>query len=556
MSNNLTGVTVSSSYGRLVQVVDGLYYDGFGNSLDIGGLVGATGATGAYGGPQGPQGVQGPQGLQGVQGIQGIQGIIGVTGATGFGLQGVTGATGIQGIQGIQGIIGVTGSTASVTFANVISAIGYTPENNSLKQNSLVIDGGGTKYPTVDAVNTAIPNRLVIVKSLSNLPTPVGRIIKALDNTTYQISGTVVLGANSIELGVSNLIRGLDKSDDILVYTGTSSMFVNGATGSNRSFSINRLTMVAATGSIFNVNGSSHNVEVADNIFSCKSVGKLESGAVLIFRNNFITNSELGLEVNGNNSTSDFMCFDNLMRANIINFTGINLNSGTFSLISIARNIFNTTSTQRGITYSNIFLNIGNLSSNAFLGAGTYLSGLSHLTNKWIFTGNQGIPNRQRELFISNLNMFGMALTTPATATASVSYFPATGTRLMILRGGAAQDDGFAFNMQVPSDYFSGGSYDISFTTATTTSNVKFFLGITKTNVNSDYSTLGESGLSVVSQGVTQYLRKDVMITPITTTFSSGDSVTVKVWRDPDDVQDTAAVSAYIESMQFVYNSI
>lgn len=34
--NDLTGLTVSSTYGRIVQVIDGRYYDGFGNLLNIG----------------------------------------------------------------------------------------------------------------------------------------------------------------------------------------------------------------------------------------------------------------------------------------------------------------------------------------------------------------------------------------------------------------------------------------------------------------------------------------------------------------------------------------
>ena len=145
MSNNLTGLTVSNTYGRLVQVVGGLYYDGFGNLLDLGGgtfsmgpqgptgsqgptgpagsngVTGATGATGSQGatGATGSQGATGADGIQGIQGItgatgatgiQGIQGITGATGATGTqGIQGVTGATGADGIQGIQGITGATG---------------------------------------------------------------------------------------------------------------------------------------------------------------------------------------------------------------------------------------------------------------------------------------------------------------------------------------------------------------------------------------------------------------------------------------------------------------
>lgn len=46
----------------------------------------------------------------------------------------------------------------TLNFAAIVAALGYTPENVSNKQNSLTIDGTGTKYPTVDAVNLAFTN--------------------------------------------------------------------------------------------------------------------------------------------------------------------------------------------------------------------------------------------------------------------------------------------------------------------------------------------------------------------------------------------------------------
>ena len=55
MSYDFTGATVSSTYGRLVQVVHGtpdLYYDGFGNLLNLGPGTSSIG-------PQGPTGPSG-----------------------------------------------------------------------------------------------------------------------------------------------------------------------------------------------------------------------------------------------------------------------------------------------------------------------------------------------------------------------------------------------------------------------------------------------------------------------------------------------------------------
>lgn len=72
MSYELTGTTASSTYGRLVQIVDNLYYDGFGNLLNLGGGTyaigpqGSVGATGPQGSSQtGSTGATGPQGSSG-----------------------------------------------------------------------------------------------------------------------------------------------------------------------------------------------------------------------------------------------------------------------------------------------------------------------------------------------------------------------------------------------------------------------------------------------------------------------------------------------------------
>jgi hypothetical protein len=80
MTYSLTGNTVSSTYGRLVQVINNdEYYDGFGNPLNIGaGIQGNTGPQGETG-PQGftgNQGITGPQGYTGSQGETGPQGIV------------------------------------------------------------------------------------------------------------------------------------------------------------------------------------------------------------------------------------------------------------------------------------------------------------------------------------------------------------------------------------------------------------------------------------------------------------------------------------------------
>lgn len=50
------------------------------------------------------------------------------------------------------------GGTLSLNSSDITTGLGFTPENVANKQNSLAVDGTGTKYPTIDAVNAALSN--------------------------------------------------------------------------------------------------------------------------------------------------------------------------------------------------------------------------------------------------------------------------------------------------------------------------------------------------------------------------------------------------------------
>lgn len=47
----------------------------------------------------------------------------------------------------------VSGGSIALNYSSVVTALGFTPENVGNKQNNLNVDGTGTKYPTVDAIN-------------------------------------------------------------------------------------------------------------------------------------------------------------------------------------------------------------------------------------------------------------------------------------------------------------------------------------------------------------------------------------------------------------------
>lgn len=124
----------------------------------IASLKGATGATG----PAGATGAQGDTGPTGPQGPAGPTGPKGDTGDTGpAGAQGPTGATGPKGDTGATGATGPAGSDASVTEANIQTALGYKPASPSDLSNYLPLSGGEVTG------QTTFDNSLVVAGSVT-----------------------------------------------------------------------------------------------------------------------------------------------------------------------------------------------------------------------------------------------------------------------------------------------------------------------------------------------------------------------------------------------------
>lgn len=88
--NNYYDELTGDKYGRLVQVIDGYFFDGFGNPVEVSAKPGPTGATGS--------GNSGTSGTSGTSGVNGSSGVAGTSGTSGLnGLQGFSGTSGTSG---------------------------------------------------------------------------------------------------------------------------------------------------------------------------------------------------------------------------------------------------------------------------------------------------------------------------------------------------------------------------------------------------------------------------------------------------------------------------
>ena len=171
MSYNLTGATVSSTYGRIVQVVHGtpdLYYDGFGNLLELG-------AGTASIGPAGTSGTSGTSGLTGTSGTSGLTGTSGTSGLTGTnGTSGLTGTSGTSGLTGTNGTSGTSFSSLSYKYVTSTYSIVNTdyfieangtfdvtlPTSVGITGSSFVIKNSGTGVITIQTTSSQLIDNL------------------------------------------------------------------------------------------------------------------------------------------------------------------------------------------------------------------------------------------------------------------------------------------------------------------------------------------------------------------------------------------------------------
>lgn len=141
MTYSLFGLRIATTYERLVQVINGVFYDGLGNTLTIGGGSGSGGS--------GSVGPQGPAGATGANGLNGATGPAGATGSTGF-----TGATGPAGANGLNGATGPAGATGpqGISFNNQ-APYKYVTSSYTITNNDYYLECNGT-------FNITLPNSI------------------------------------------------------------------------------------------------------------------------------------------------------------------------------------------------------------------------------------------------------------------------------------------------------------------------------------------------------------------------------------------------------------
>ena len=221
-------------------------------------------------------------------------------------------------------------------------------------------------------------NNFVLVKSVSDLPAPVGGVITLASGTTYEVNGTIVL-TSKINLNGCYLV-GVDANVDKLVYTPGSGELFTGTKGGT----IKTLTLAATTAGskLFNLDlPATENILVRDAIIAhCKDVGLVKGGNIIFF-------SVINYAGNTNGIT-----YQNNTTLLLDNTAWFSTNGGTFeklvgsfSLIEklggFCQPMSANSATALDVSGITSIAEGGNLKNTAFVGTGTKVTGT--FSKKW-----------------------------------------------------------------------------------------------------------------------------------------------------------------------------
>ena len=125
----------------------------------------------------------------------------------------------------------ITSGGGAITLASIIAALGYTPENDANKQNSLATDGSGVKYPTVDAVNTKVSN----IDNTSDLNKPISTATQTAlnlkENTANKNTANGYAGLGSDGKLISSQLPSITITDTFVVGSQSAMLSLVAETG-------------------------------------------------------------------------------------------------------------------------------------------------------------------------------------------------------------------------------------------------------------------------------------------------------------------------------------
>jgi hypothetical protein len=294
------------------------------------------------------------------------------------------------------------------------SANSATPLTAPVPAGMMVYSSGGTlsngfyswdgsKWVMLGSSTQARTN-FVRVQSASDLPAASGGVITLSAGVLYEINGSISV-SSKIDLNGCYL-KGIDAVNDKLIYTGSGELF----TGSNGGC-ISYLTITAASGKVFNINGGGANKNlVVQNCYmiGCNEIGTIQGigGTVFFSKVAYFYNSNGVTYTNNQNVVIDYTLWDASNHNTYEKFTG------TFNIIQLLGGDRLTSSANSAVALdvSGVSTLVsGSVKTIMFVGSGSYATG--SFSKEWEVE-SQGVSTEKDDIASGNLYISSATSTT------------------------------------------------------------------------------------------------------------------------------------------------
>lgn len=253
-----------------------------------------------------------------------------------------------------------------------------------------------------------LPNNLVFVNSVADLPTPVAGVITLADNTNYLISGTIYLGTNRITLGESNAVYANNRFSPLIVYTGTGSLF----TGVDKHFQLSNIAIDCTNdGQVYDLSctpssGGKILYHQGVTVFNCGNFGTFDDMDIVNINNSSALNCKHGFIIQGTTNWTFFGITKVALTSTNTTFKGIDLNNSVHQTFELSNLVLRAPAGAIGIEGLANSANItsGNLAivtNGEFSGGLTPLSGVTTSDIRWKFKDNAGICDTVQDVLLA-----------------------------------------------------------------------------------------------------------------------------------------------------------
>jgi len=282
----------------------------------------------------------------------------------------------------------------------------------------------------IRAVNEGRDSK-VVVRQLSDFPAAVGGVITLLDNTIYEVNGSINLGTDRIEMGDESVLTGENQAVDTLIYTDTGNMI----TSTDSTVFIEKLTLAAPGGTVFggtNVARDEFFIVRNCTIGGSAQVANTTGFNTILVEETLQQTNTQGWQINNTQHVAfQSNLFFNWNQAVGCNF--IQISGGTPEIMSIENNVLHPETNETAIdidTGAGASVNNFTLVGNNFVGeatGGTYLSSNIDVNNSaYTFSANRGLADATDNVAGGSMLMEGNATVT--TIGASATWTKVAGT--------------------------------------------------------------------------------------------------------------------------------